>query len=212
MPKNLNSPILCFPSELLDRLGRFRGISTDVDLFFPRIVTPPDCRYVVRAEAETDPSFKQVIPYVLFVLNGSIFSYRRGKRGSEKRLHDLRSVGIGGHIETVDRMLFSQNTMGYYEALWREVNEEVNVVPDCEAECVALINDDSNGVGRVHFGVVHVIRLQNDQISKNESTIAEPDLIPIEKAVRNIGNYETWSQLCLKSIDLLLKKTPACGS
>jgi len=209
MPKNLTSPILCFPSELLDRLGRFQGISTDVDSFFPRIVTPPDCRYVIRAEAENDPSFKQVIPYVLFVYNGSIFSYRRGKRGSEKRLHDLYSVGIGGHIETVDRMLFSQDTMGYYDALRREVAEEVNVACDCQAECVALINDDSNDVGRVHFGVVHVVRLDDDQITKNESKIAEPQLIPIEKAIRNVESYETWSQLCLRSIDLIIKKTVA---
>ena len=209
MAKNMTARVLCFPSQLLDQIGRFQGISGDVGRFFPRIVTPPDCCYVTRSAAEGDTSFKQVIPYVIFTFNGSIFSYRRGKRGSEKRLHDLYSIGIGGHIEADDRMLFSHDAMGYYDALWREVAEEVNVDRSCEAECSALINDDSNEVGRVHFGVVHVIRLREAGITKNESAIADSELVPIAEALHNMENYESWSQLCLRSIDLILKPAPA---
>jgi len=204
MAGNNAARILCFSSQLLDELGRFQGISTEVDRYLPRIVTPPHCQYVCREEAEVNPDYKQIIPYVLFFHEGRVFSYRRGKRGSESRLHEKYSIGIGGHIEADDRTLFSQDAIGYSDAMWREVSEEVRI-DDCEGEaCVALINDDATDVGRVHFGVVHVIRLTSPVISKNESTITGSGLIPVDTAVRDIQRYETWSQLCLENVSLLM--------
>lgn len=204
MAKNSAARILCFPSELLDELGRFQGISTEVDRYLPRIVTPPNCQYVNREEAEKDPGYKQIIPYVLFFHEERVFSYRRGKRGSESRLHEKYSIGVGGHIEDDDHTLFSEDAIGYEDAMWREVAEEVRI-DDCEDEtCVALINDDATDVGRVHFGVVHVIRLSSPVISKNECTITDSGLIPLETAVRDVSKYETWSQLCLANISLLM--------
>ena len=209
MADKMAEHVLCFKTEVLDDLGAFQGMCTDVDRYFPTLVMPPQSAYVVRRDAEANPKFKQVIPYVLFVYEDRILSYLRGKRGSERRLHDLRSLGIGGHIAVEDNTLFatSSDPVGYYDAMRREVSEEVQVTWQYEdAPCVALINDDSNDVGRVHFGVVHLIRLSAPQVSKKEAFIAGASLIDIREAVAEVEHYETWSQLCLRHIDLLIAK------
>ena len=203
MPSNMSEKILCFPSSILDDLGGFQGISTDVGRYFPHIVT--SWCYVPRSDAETDPQLKQVIPYVLFIHDTSIFSYRRGKKGSESRLRQKRSIGVGGHIEEIDRTLWRKDDLGYQEAMLREVSEEVEVDwSHCTEACVALINDDSDEVGAVHFGVVHLVVLERPEVRKKESVVTESGFIPIKKAIGDSDRYETWSQLCLKQIDLLM--------
>ena len=216
MNEKMAEQILCFPARLLDELGRFQGISFDIARYYPAVVTPPNCHYVRRGEAENNPDEKQIIPYALLIHDNNIFAYRRGKRGGENRLHEKYSVGVGGHIEKKDVDFFPedenvdffpQDDMGYTNAVFREVNEEVKLGRCDEANCVALINDDSNDVGKVHFGIVHLFRLAEPRIAKKESSITDADLIPIEKTQRNIARYETWSQLCIKNIEHLMKAT-----
>lgn len=213
MAGKMDEKILCFSAVLLDELGSFQGISFEVEKYFPKIVTPPNCHYVQRGEAENDPSQKQVIPYALFLHGDSIFVYRRGKLGSESRLHELYSVGIGGHIDwKKDAYLFKKDHENYADAMIREITEEVNLAPGYTESCVALINDDSNDVGRVHFGVVHLFKLADSAISKKESKITDAGLVPVERAVKNLDKYESWSQLCLRHMERLLERSASAAS
>jgi predicted NUDIX family phosphoesterase len=205
--------VLCFSGELLDELGRFQGICTDPGKYFPRIVMPPAAEHVPRRIAEDDPGRKQVIPYVLFVCGDTIFSYRRGKKGSEERLREKQSVGIGGHIQPDDDSLFAadRERRGYYDAMWREVDEEVAIDPPLDthdpatAPCVGLINDDSTPVGSVHFGVVHLVPLAEPSVrTREQHLITGSGFIPIADARANSEQYETWSQFCLAHIDELV--------
>ena len=77
---------------------------------------------------EQDPSFKQLIPYVIFrytTESGDVllFQYTRGSGQGEKRLHSKRSVGIGGHICSDDASAASV----YDEGMRRELAEEVRI-------------------------------------------------------------------------------------
>jgi len=202
MPKNRNHRVLCFPSSFLDELGRFHGLATDAEKYFPAVVQADRVSYVPRDQAENDPGLKQVIPYVLLVRDDKVFCYRRGKRGGETRLHELYSIGVGGHIEPDDRMLFSQEHLGYEETFWRELTEEVTLEIEpgrSVPPCVAVINDDSNAVGRVHFGIVHMLPVDSEAVTKKESSITDPQWICLEDALRRLERFETWSQLCLES-------------
>jgi predicted NUDIX family phosphoesterase len=198
--------ILCFKTEVLNELGRFQGISFDVSNYFPKIINKPYCQYIPREKAECDENFKQIIPYAIFINKYDIFTYRRGKRGGEQRLHEQYSVGIGGHIEATDVTLFSTDYVGYGDSLLREISEEVDIACSFREACVALLNDDSNGVGRVHFGLVHLFLLEGREIYKNESSITNAALMPIDKALKNLDRFEAWSQLCLENIDRLLEQ------
>ena len=94
--------ILVIPRALFDELGSFQGIQTDVVRYLEAILDPANNFFMDRAEAEEDPSHKQIIPYAIFHHDGRYLHYTRGKSGGESRLHAQGSVGIGGHINPVD--------------------------------------------------------------------------------------------------------------
>ena len=99
--------VLVVPTSEFHALGHFQGFSTDVDKYLPAILESERLCYRPRGEMEQDPGFKQLIPYVLFRHidesgTARLFQYKRGGGQGETRLHAKRSVGIGGHISTLD--------------------------------------------------------------------------------------------------------------
>ena len=201
--------VLCFERKLLEDLGVFQGLSLDIDKYLPVVTASSNIVYRNRSEAELDKRYKQLIPYVLVICNGKILRYRRGKGGGEKRLHGLYSVGVGGHISEEDNGLFS-NAVGYHESMRRELMEEVAIDEGKEAT-VALINDDSTDVGYVHFGVVHVLNVTDEDVAGRRSGILAPEFVPIADAIKDAAEYESWSRFCLEHLNVLLAKAAAAG-
>ncbi len=201
--------VLCFERKLFDELGVFQGLSLEVERYLPVVTSAANLIYRNRSEAEQDKRYKQLIPYVLILCNGKILRYRRGRGGQETRLHGLYSVGVGGHISDEDHGLFSSGA-GYQEGMRRELMEEVAIERAKEA-AVAVINDDSTDVGRVHFGVVHVMQVANETVAGRRSGILAPEFIPCAEAVEELSAYESWSRFCLEKVDVLLSKAAALG-
>jgi predicted NUDIX family phosphoesterase len=201
--------VLCFKRELFEKLGVFQGLSLDVEKYLPVVSSSGNLLYLNRSDAEQDKRYKQLIPYVLLFCNGRILRYRRGKGGQESRLHGLYSVGIGGHISEEDHGLFASDR-GYRDGMRRELREEI-AVDVAQETVVAVINDDSTEVGAVHFGVVHVARVPNDDIAGYRSGIFGPEFISIHEATKDTSRYESWSRFCLEHLDLLLAKAEAAG-
>jgi predicted NUDIX family phosphoesterase len=201
--------VLCFERKLLEDLGVFQGLSLDVEKYLPIVTASKNILYRNRSEAELDRRYKQLIPYVLVICNGKILRYRRGKGGGEKRLHGLFSVGVGGHISEEDNGLFAES-VGYHDSMRRELMEEV-AIEGAKDIAVALINDDSSDVGYVHFGVVHVLEVSNEDVAGNRSGILAPEFVPIADAIKDLSEYESWSRFCLEQLNVLLEKAAAAG-
>jgi predicted NUDIX family phosphoesterase len=189
--------VLCFPRTLLDEIGTFEGIRTDISAYVPRILETENTRFVPRAKAEEDPSHKQVIPYVLFKKGDRYLHYVRGKGSGEKRLVSLGSIGIGGHVNHDDESLFLAGVEFFEEALQRELHEELRVEGRFDTRIVALINDDSTPVGRVHFGIVHVCDLGDRDVSRGEACITDLQFLTVPELRARRDRMEVWSQLCL---------------
>jgi predicted NUDIX family phosphoesterase len=202
--------VLCFERKLLEELGVFQGLSLEVEKYLTAVTAVSKLIYLNRSDAEQDKRYKQLIPYVLLIHNDRILRYRRGKKGGEARLHGLYSIGIGGHISEEDNGLFTSDRGGYQEGMRRELIEEV-AVEDAKEAAVAVINDDSTEVGYVHFGVVHIMHVPNENVATRRSGIAEPEFIPIADAVKDPSGYESWSRFCLENLDVLLSKAAAAG-
>ncbi len=131
----------------------------------------PTTRAIGRAnEVETDPSYKQLIPYCIFRCGEAVFHYRRGKIQGEGRLRGLRSIGIGGHISSTDAETAEAS---YLAAMRREIEEEVFLESAYTQKCVGLINDDLTDVGRVHLGIVHLFELEAPKVRPREESIIE---------------------------------------
>jgi predicted NUDIX family phosphoesterase len=202
--------VLCFKRELFEQLGVFQGLSLDVEKYLLVVTASENLVYLNRSDAELDKRYKQLIPYVLIFCNGKVLRYQRGKRGQETRLHGLYSIGIGGHISEDDHGLFANDHLGYQDGMQRELREEVDV-GSVKETVVAVINDDSTEVGAVHFGVVHVAHVTDENVACRRSGIVGPEFISISEALKGPARYESWSQFCLEHLDALLGKATAAG-
>jgi predicted NUDIX family phosphoesterase len=198
--------VLCFERKLLEELGVFQGINLQVEKYLPVVTADRALVFLPRSDAEQNPNYKQLIPYALLICDGKILRYQRGKKGGEKRLHGLYSVGIGGHISEEDNTFFTSSL--YLEGMRRELLEEVDV-DKVNDTAVGLINDDSTEVGLVHFGVVHVIHLPNEEVATRRAGINSPEFIPLADALKEPDSYESWSRFCLENLDALLAKASA---
>jgi predicted NUDIX family phosphoesterase len=189
--------VLTFPRALLNEIGAFQGLQTSIDRYIPRILEAQNTRYVPRSRAEEDPSFKQVIPYVLIRKGDTLLHYVRGKGSGEKRLVAKGSIGIGGHINHRDEHLFGSGLDFYADAVQRELHEELRMDGHFQTRIVGSINDDSTPVGQVHFGVVHLCDLGEDNVSRGEPCITDLHFLTLDELKGRREQMENWSQLCL---------------
>lgn len=195
--------VLVVPTSLFHDLGHFQGFSRDIDRYFAPLLNSEHASYRPRGEMETDPSFKQLIPYVIFRHTDSagevsIFHYTRGKGQGEQRLHAKVSIGVGGHISTLDQHQEGANT--YASGMQRELDEEVNIDTEYEASTVGLINDDETDVGKVHLGVVHIFDVAEPRVTSNEDDLLEAGFVPINQLRKSLDRMETWSSICFEAL------------
>jgi predicted NUDIX family phosphoesterase len=161
--------------------------------------------FVERAVAERTPSWKQIIPYTLVQCGERVLLTRRTQKGGEARLHDKHSIGIGGHINPVD---LEQGTLRnpLPAGARREIAEELDVRGASELRSIGVLNDDSNSVGAVHVGVVHVLRVEGS-VEVREREQLEGRLVSAQELhdlAERGANLETWTKLLLPHLEELL--------
>ncbi|MHC4370070.1 MAG: hypothetical protein ACYSW8_20865 [Planctomycetota bacterium] len=194
--------VLVVKREVIEQIGMFEGLVFDVDRYLDRIFVQGVPRFMPRSQAEKNPSYKQLIPYVIMTSGGKYLSYVRGKRAGETRLIGNRSIGIGGHINPADDMpLFNTDFYEtYLAAVEREVEEEVCVETRYTDRIVALLNDESNEVGSVHLGVVHLWSLDAPKVARREQMITEMSFMTAGELEQVRESLEMWSALCLSEL------------
>jgi predicted NUDIX family phosphoesterase len=198
--------VLVVRRSLFDELGAFQGLSFEPEKYLRAILSRGNNLFIPRQQAESDPAFKQIIPYALIVFQNSVLHYVRGKKAGEQRLVAKGSIGIGGHMaEDADRFLWHSTDEETYRAgVEREVNEEIKIGAPFEDRIVALLNDDTTEVGRVHLGIVHVFKLAEPKVEKREAMITGLTFFAKDELFARRETMETWSQICLDSLDRLL--------
>jgi predicted NUDIX family phosphoesterase len=164
----------------------WRGIrDSGVDAVLDLIASEGEYRR--RGEAEDDPSWKQVIPYLLMRDGAQVFLMKRSRAGGDARLHDRYSLGIGGHLNPEDG--------GVLGGLAREFHEEIAADWDPEPRLLGLLNDDTTPVGAVHLGVVFEADAAGRSLAVQETDKLQGEFVDWA-AVRPVyDRLETWSQL-----------------
>jgi predicted NUDIX family phosphoesterase len=197
--------VLVVRRSLFDELGSFHGLNFETEKYLGALLSRGNNFFLPRAQAETDPTHKQIIPYALIVHGDTVLHYVRGKKAGEQRLVAKGSIGIGGHMNDTDESLFAWDEHAYRAGVEREVNEEIKIASPFEDCIVALLNDDTTEVGRVHLGIVHVFRLAEPRVEKREAMITNVAFLKKDELRARRENLETWSQLCVDSLDRLLE-------
>jgi len=198
--------ILVVRRETIEKLGIWHGLNFEVERYLPVLLARENNFFMPRSAAETDPTFKQIIPYVLLTHGGKVLHYVRGKKSGEQRLVSKGSIGIGGHMNDEDEGLFALDEAAYLEGVRRETCEELKISTKFKNRVVALLNDDTNEVGKVHMGIVHIFELEDPNVEKNEAMITNLAFLSPEELQERRELLETWSQICLDGLDKLLGK------
>jgi predicted NUDIX family phosphoesterase len=186
--------VLVVPTARFHAAGHFHGFTTKVERYLPGLLDAIHLQYLSRDKAETDPSYKQLIPYVVLRYGDQVFNYTRGAKGTETRLHARRSIGIGGHVSSEDG---SAAADAYHAGFRRELAEEVDVATIVSERIVGLINDDSTPVGQVHLGIVHVLDLIEPRATLRDPALMAGGFAPLAELSRAHDEFETWSQFLL---------------
>lgn len=146
-------------------------------------------RHRRRADAEDDPSWKQIIPYLLLRDGERLFLMRRSRAGGDARLHERWSIGVGGHLGPRDESVEA--------GLLREFHEELRADWQPQVRPVGLLNDDRTPVGRVHLGVVYEADAMGRPVSVRELHKLSGAFAHPAEVERGYEHLETWSQLLL---------------
>jgi predicted NUDIX family phosphoesterase len=88
----------------------------------------------------------------------------------------------------------------YMNGVDREIDEELRITGNHTQKVIGLINDDSNEVGQVHLGVVHLFELESDQVVSNEDAIQDIQFYTLEELTAMTERLETWSQICVRHL------------
>ncbi len=157
-------------------------------------------QWIERDIAETDPSFKQIIPYIILQTKNREKTAIYKRHGTEKRLHDLWSCGIGGHINPQDNFNASSSFKEILIAgMKRELDEEIIQRPKNQIPFFAgIINEETTAVGSVHMGVV--FRLITDTPAQFVPGDELKNFQWENTANLDFLNMELWSSLALELI------------
>jgi predicted NUDIX family phosphoesterase len=172
--------------------GAWHGVrTTDTDEFLS--VVAIHGRFEPRWAMEADPSFKQIIPYLVLRDDERYFLMRRTRAGADARLHDAWSIGVGGHVNPGDRDLAG--------GLSREWTEELvaDFVP--EFRLVGLLNDDTTNVGRVHLGAVYLAEAGGRPVAIRETDKLSGGFATPRQVAEVAERLETWSRLAFEFVE-----------
>src|SRR5450759_5109496 len=196
--------ILVIKRSLFDQLGSFQRLNFEPEKYLDAILSRGNNFFLPRRQAENDPMHKQIIPYALIAFENSVLYYVRGKKAGEQRLVAKGSIGIGGHMNEGDESLFALDEAAYRAGVEREVSEEIKIDTKFDDRIVALLNDDTTEVGQVHLGIVHVFKLAEPKVEKREAMITNLAFLSKDELLKRRELLETWSQICVDSLERLL--------
>lgn len=196
-PNSSQEIILVVKKNELVASENFYGIfPASVDLIFEIISTQG--LFMKRSLAENDESFKQIIPYLIYQHKDSFFLMQRSSTASEERLKNSYSLGIGGHIREADL----QDSQSILDWAQREFEEEVLLSGSYKPIFLGLLNDNSTAVGRVHLGLVFLLKGNSPNITIR-SEMKSGKLIPLKELDDFKNDMENWSKIVLDHLNVI---------
>ncbi|MCF7835208.1 NUDIX domain-containing protein [Candidatus Gracilibacteria bacterium] len=202
--------IMVVNKEILFGSDYFQGFEMPKDVDYEGRILQ-NYIYMERPIAEENENYKQPIGYAIIFnpQTKKVFAYQRSKKDenySEKRLQGKWSWGVGGHIEMLDHE-DGQNPI--VESMKREMAEEIDFVAG-DSILLGYINDDSDAVGRVHFGMLYLIETSSEEVKSSDPEIADSKMLTIEELETmcndNEITVENWSKIALEALKSYMSK------
>ena len=190
MPGVFDEHVLCVRRDEVFPDGAWHGFVSEGLERYQRVIREGSF-FMPRSEVEDDPTYQQVIPYIVFRHGDRYLLTRRLKASSEKRLRQLFSLGVGGHINPGD----VDHGDPVMDGLRREFEEEVEYAGEVNATLLGLINDDSSPVSRVHLALAFLVEGSSAEITIRETDKLAGELLTLEEMRIYYLEMESWSQI-----------------
>jgi predicted NUDIX family phosphoesterase len=159
-----------------------------------------------RGMLEEDDRYRQLLPNFVLLHNGKVWAYRRAPSGTEKRLHGLCAVSVGGHWDMGDMVVNESEidlTASFEQAIERELKEEVNIQCNIthSAPMEKVIAASDTPVDRKHVGIVYFLELDGDNINSNEDDLDSLGFMDPQELLSS-PDYplETWARIICEQL------------
>lgn len=193
----MNENVLVVPTSGITPLLHGSFSESHLDRVLDYILTNYSFRS--RATVEEDPSFKQIIPYVVIRHRDRFLITKRTERQTERRLHGKYSLGIGGHINDTERCTDSTDVI--HAGLERELAEEIEILGKRSSlDLVGVICDETTEVSRVHLGLVFVLETDSDLYAVRELELMTAEWATTDELRTKFAQMETWSQIVFEHV------------
>lgn len=208
----MDKQILAVPSSRVEKITKAALANDGLFLFTNDSEYKDVLKHAVmkrRGDLENDTNYKQIIPYLVLKNGNTIFYYIRSNTGSESRLLDKLSIGIGGHIEVED---IEKAEEAIDVALQREIQEEIGgTVQIKNIHPLGFIFTEKTEVDTVHIGVLFTGEFTNANVIASEEEIGQTGFASAEEFQAIFDNpdhsVESWTQIAWnKAREKLLPK------
>lgn len=198
--------VLVVPADIIFKQGRWQGLKTDNVNYYLDLIKN-NYQFKRRGDVETDPSWQQIIPYIVFNYEDKFFIYKYLPKAGEQRLVDTYQIGVGGHINEIDLVSQSNAEINaeprgnarniLEEGMMREWQEEVDYKGNLlEKKVIGLLNDDSRPVEAVHLGLVYSFVGDSPEISIKEKEKMQGELVDLKDIGEKIkDNNGIWIKI-----------------
>ncbi|MFH1582517.1 MAG: hypothetical protein ABIA08_02045 [bacterium] len=190
-----NAKVLVVARDIMFKDGHWEGLKTEnLDYYLDLIRN--NFQFRKRREVETDPSWQQIIPYILFNFEDKYFLYRYLEKAGENRLKKDYHLGVAGHINLID-VKPGQDII--QTAAQREWEEEIDYKGNLiEKKLIGILNDERREVEAVHLGLIYVFKGDNPNIYVKEKEVLKGKMVRLGDLGEYIEGISNWAQIIFK--------------
>ncbi len=206
MNKN-DTQIIVTPTKKLFGDDYFEGFATKDGINYEQRILK-NMTTIRRGDAEVDTTYKQPIGYAIIInpTKKLVYIYQRAGQNNydENRLEGKWSWGVGGHIDGCE--ITQANPI--HSSMLRELQEEITIKGSIKPQVIGYINDDSNDVGKVHFGILYAIITDATIAYPNDKESSCGSMRPFS-FIQNLelsqdAEIENWSKIAIPYIQSVI--------
>ncbi len=196
-----NEKVLVVPRNVIFKKEHWLGLKTDDFEYYLNLIRN-NFQFRPRIEIEEDPSWQQIVPYILFNFNDEYFLYQYLKKSKEERLKKDYHLGVGGHINPID---LKPGEDILETGAFREWDEEVEYKGNLlEKKFIGILNDERREVEAVHLGLIYLFKGDSPEISVKEKEVLKGELVKLKYLGKYLEGITNWAQIIYE--DYLLNK------
>ncbi|HMO41476.1 MAG TPA: deoxynucleoside kinase [Kiritimatiellia bacterium] len=161
--------------------------------------TPPRVKYVLRASAEKNAGYVQLIAAAFLTRDGKYMAMKRSEAEHRPQLRGKLTILVSGHVDSKDQALAAGGRNEIENCLLREMSEELSHFdrPYVKARFVFRLGDTE--MGKRHLGFVYEVHTNSDRVMVSMLPGAgnyeqEVQWLTLSQLTQQFDKLDDWSQ------------------